>query len=225
MFGSDFVRTCSNSAFFIGDLAMARRSTWLTVSVATAVTFGLGVPTNAQGIMEGRTAFDNLRAGGGRAPGSMVTAGVARARQTADQGRAQVISPEITETSPTTTIREQFLSDLADIIVQAFNDIVQQFIQMIVSLVTQQLTDAGLMPILSLDDLLPAADSNGADNTNVGAMDTGDLPDQTDGDSDATDTDSTDSGATDGDSTDSATTDQDTTDSGGGRRPGRGGRR
>lgn len=203
---------------------MAKRSTWFTVSVATAVAVGFGVPANAQDIMEGRTAFDNLRAAGGRGPGNMVTAGLGRAQQTADQGRAQVISPDITETSSTTTIGDQFRSDVSAIVVQAFDDIVQQFIQMILGLATQWLADIGFMPSLSLDSLLLGADSGGADNTDAGTVDTGDVADQTSGDSSATQTDSTDTSTADADSTATETPDADATDSDGGRRPGRGGR-
>ena len=174
--------------------------------------------------MEGRTAFDNLRAAGGRAPGNLVSAGLGRAQKTADDGFAQVISPEITETSSTISIGDQIRSDVSAIVVQAFDDIVQQFIQIILGLATQWLADIGFMPSLSLDSLLPGADSGSADDTDADTVDTGDVADQTSGDSSATQTDSTDTGTADADSTTTETPDADATDSNGGRTPGRGGR-
>lgn len=203
------------------------------LQVVLAVVIGLGAPGPVYGqvIMEGPTAFDNINLSLGNPPGDMVNAGIARAKDAAQQGRAQVTQPDITETTPTMSIGDQFMSDVADIFLTAVEDLVNQFVQALLSIVTGWLSNAGLVPdTSSLGDLLP---SNGTDGTTTdGQTDTGTNTTGTDGtgttdmtngtstdgsattDSGVTDGGTTDSGATDSGTADSGTTDSGTTDSG-----------
>lgn len=160
---------------------MATRSTWLTGLAAAAVVLGLSVPANAQDVMEGRTAFDNLRATGGRSPGRMVTAGLARAQATAAGGRAQVAAPQITETLRPTPIRAQFLADVIEIL---FEQLEQTFL----FLGSRWLARAGLGPLLPADLFFPPPDGSGSDLS--------DLLDQIGGDPGSTGSDSDDSDST-----------------------------
>lgn len=135
---------------------MLTHSTWLTGLATAAVALGLSVPANAQDVMEGRTAFENLRGAGGRAPGRMVTAGLARAQETAAGGRAQVTAPQITETSRPTPIRAQFLADVIEIL---FEQLEATFL----FLGNRWLARAGLGPLLPADLFFPPPDANDSD--------------------------------------------------------------
>ncbi len=163
---------------------MAEHSKWLTALVTAAVALGLSVPASAQNIMEGRTAFDNLRAAGGRAPGGMVTAGLARAQETAARGRAQVVAPQITETSLPTPIRAQFLADVIEILFE-------QFEQTLLFLGNRWLARAGLGDLLPLELFFPPSGGDGSDLS--------DLLDQIGDGSGSTGSDPDDSNSTGGD--------------------------
>lgn len=153
---------------------MTTLSRWLTGLVTAAVALGLSAPANAQGIMDGRTAFANLRAAGGRAPGGMVTAGLFRAQETAGRGRAQVVAPQITETSRPTPIRAQFLADVIEILFE-------QFEQTLLFLGNRWLARAGLGPLLPVELFFPPPVADDSDVSDL-LDQIGDGSDSTNGD-------------------------------------------
>jgi hypothetical protein len=193
---------------------MTTHNKGLALLVATTISLMLCAPALAQSIADGATAFDNLDLALGRPPGNMVGAGVGRAMQAADAGHAQVVAPQITETSRPTSIRAQFLVSAIDTIFQELNRILLFF-------GSRLFARAGLPPLLSMDALFPPTESTGGDLTNLDGTELGDILDEITGGSGSN---NDGSGGTDTNSTGSEPTDSDTTDSNGGRRPSRGGR-
>ncbi len=80
----------------------------------------LDVPANAQLIEPGRTALEASSGGAvrNRAPGNMVSVGVAAAFDAADAARAGI---QISEAPPPTSIRSQALADCLDIVFGQLN--------------------------------------------------------------------------------------------------------
>lgn len=188
---------------------MARRNTRLTTVLVPVVAMSLSTAARAQTIIQGGSAAENVRSAGARAPGNMTTAGIARAQQAAQAARARV---EITETPSTTPgIREMFVTELVDIMVEQINQFFIRFVNLL-------LERAGLPPLMLTDLLPPLTDIGdigglGDATDSAGTTDLGDGADGMDVD-DGVD-ESGDPGAP-GDATDSDSSDRD-----GGRRPGR----
>ncbi len=144
-----------------------------TTLVLVSVGLMLSAPARAQSIKTGRTAFDNLGASyaSERVPGAMVAAGFGRVQTTADAARGQVHSPDITETEPPATIRNQF-------VVEAVQTILDQLFNTINFLGNRLLARAGLMPLLPPELFFPDADSGtGGDGSGDPADGSGDSTD------------------------------------------------
>ena len=101
---------------------MFKRGNWLTLLGLVAVVLLAASEAPAQTLIHGRTASDNASAAGARAPGSLVTAGLARAQDAATEGRAV---HDITETPDTTPGPQRgFLIDAATLISEQLNQII-----------------------------------------------------------------------------------------------------
>ena len=173
-----------------------------------AIVLGLGwmvsAPASAQELARGRTARDNNAAAGARAPGAMVSAGIARAQQAIRDGRA--VHP-ITETVDTS---DDDGSDGGDGAVSSGLTLEEQIAANILSFIFDRILERlGLPPLFTnrgADDADATADGEAADDGAAdGAAEEPDPP--TTGDDSTADP----TGAADDDDT-------------GGRRPGRGGR-
>ena len=156
--------------------SMTMQKKCLMALVLVSVSLVLGTSAHAQTIKTGRTVFDNL--GGSfaseRVPGAMVDAGYSRVGTSADAARGQVHSPNITETEPPTTIRNQF-------VVEAVQTILDQLFNTINFLGNRLLARTGLMPLLPPEIFFPEADSNtGANGSGDSATDSGDSTDSGD---------------------------------------------
>lgn len=152
---------------------MTRQKKCWTTLVLVSAGLLLGAPARGQMIKTGRTAFDNLGASyaSERVPGSMVAAGYGRVQMSADAARGQVHSPDITETEPPTTIRNQF-------VVEALQTILDQLFNTINFLGNRLLARAGLMPLLPPETFFPDAGSgssgDGSNSDGNGSTDGGD---------------------------------------------------
>ncbi len=103
-----------------------------------------------QQVISGGTAFDNLSSAAGRAPGNLVNAGVARAMEAADRGRAQ---PNITETVDTSAgPQARFLADAVAVFFREFNELLAFF-------GNQLAVRSGLSPIFETNDASAATGS------------------------------------------------------------------
>ncbi len=107
----------------------------------------------------GRSAQENASSGAvaSRAPGNLVTAGVARTLQAADLARAGV---EITETERPTSIGDQLLADSIEIVFSQLN-------QAIVLLENLFLAQVGQPPVIPTNVI---TGSNGAGASDLGAL-------------------------------------------------------
>ena len=132
------------------------KTKFMTVLMIAAAGPAFSAPANAQSIMTGRTAFDNLSGSyaSERVPGAMVAAGFGRAQAAADAGRAQVHSPDITETEPPTSIRDEFM-------VGALQTVIEQLMNTLMFLGNRLLARAGLMDLLPPETFFPDAGTGG----------------------------------------------------------------
>lgn len=87
--------------------------------------------------LSGATAFDNVSAAAGQAPGNMVSRGVGRATTKADEGFALVLAPQITETQPQRSVGDQFRIDSVPVIAN-------EATRIILVLINQWILRAGL---------------------------------------------------------------------------------
>ena len=127
-------------------------------SLLTILLLACVAPVHAQSIKDGRTAFENLRGSrsGEQAPGAMVHAGLARALNTANRAQAQVVAPQITETSRPTEPRTQFL-------VTAIETVFDQLGRTLLFLGNRLAARAGLTPLLPADLFFSSTGSTGGD--------------------------------------------------------------
>lgn len=157
---------------------MLKRGIWLVLAVPVVVVSSGARNAPAQTLIQGRTAFDNANAAGARAPGNLVSAGLARAQDAAAQGRSV---HEITETPSTTPGPQRgFLISAATIISEQVN-------QLVLFLTDRFLARAGFDTSLAagllaagsgtLGDLLDSLGTDGqagaADNVDAGDTDQG----------------------------------------------------
>ncbi|MGB2986837.1 MAG: hypothetical protein WBE26_13275 [Phycisphaerae bacterium] len=138
---------------------MTNRNTWTMGFVAAVAALVINAPANGQSILEGQTAFDNLDATRGRAPGNMVRTGFARAQTFADATRVPV---QITETSRPTPPHAQFMADAIEIVFD-------QLQQTLLFLGNRLLARAGLAPLLPTEFFFPTADPSGGGSDSTGS--------------------------------------------------------
>lgn len=131
-------------------------------SILTMMLLACVAPVYAQSVKEGRTAFENLRGSRSREqlPGAMVRAGLVRALDTANQARAQVVAPQITETSHPTEPRTQFL-------VTAIETVFDQLGRTLLFLGNRLAARAGLTPLLPADVFFSSTGATGGDLSNL----------------------------------------------------------
>lgn len=106
--------------------------------IAVVVSLSLGHSAAGQSIIGAQTALDNVSGAGGRAPGNMVSAGVA---QTIDFGNRAFAGTVITEAAPGTSIR-------AETIAASLNILFEQLNLAIVAFHNLLRARAGLSPVL-----------------------------------------------------------------------------
>ncbi len=136
----------------------SRLAVWTTLCVALA----FGTPAGAQDFPAGRTAFENL--GALRPPGAMVGAGLGRAAATANEARAQVLAPQITETSRPTSIRAQFLASAVGTVIDSLG-------QTFLFLGNRWLARIGLAPLLPPELFFPPTDSTDGEGGGLNLQD------------------------------------------------------
>lgn len=97
----------------------------------TLFALAFGATAYGQNNVAGNTALENARAGAarGRAPGNMVSAGVAQAQAAANFARAGI---EITETSRPTSWRTEFLVDAIETVFEQLNQAIALFSNLLV---------------------------------------------------------------------------------------------
>ncbi len=144
---------------------MAGRGMPWKILVAAVPVLVLCGSASAQVILNETTAGRNLDLALANPPGDMVTAGVARARETARRGFEQVLNPQITETEdgngdPPTV--EPFLRGIID-------DVVEELTRVVMVLMNRWLARAGLMDLLEPSDLVPegGTEFTGLDDLNL----------------------------------------------------------
>ncbi len=144
---------------------MGIRTTWLTLLAAGLIALGLNTQANGHTTLDGKTAFQNLGMSQGRPPGEMVGTGFARAQESANRARSQVLAPDITETSRPTPIRAQFL-------VKAIETVFDQLESTLLFLGNRWLARAGLVPLLPPELFFPPTDTTDTSDTSDSTSDT-----------------------------------------------------
>ncbi len=136
---------------------MRLRQCWSSLLLGACVVSALVEPASAQRIITGATALDNASLGevALRAPGRMVTAGLARAIDRADSFR---VRPQITETARPASITAQALPEAIDTFFGELN-------QFLFFIFNRLLEREGLPPLLPIDFLSDlSTDGDDADN-------------------------------------------------------------
>lgn len=110
---------------WVGMMKTRRFRVWGFPVLLAGFSLALGVEAYGQNNVAGSTALENARAGSvqGRAPGNLVTAGMARAQAAANWARGGI---EITETSRPRPWRTDFLVDAISIIFDELNSVLTQ---------------------------------------------------------------------------------------------------
>ncbi|MBU0717802.1 MAG: hypothetical protein KJ749_06090 [Planctomycetes bacterium] len=107
---------------------VTEKAAWI-LAMGVLIAFGLGTPASAQVLTTGQSALDNVAAAGARAPGNMVSAGVARAQEAANAPRGITI----TEVAPTTSIRAQALAQSLGIVFDQLNQAITLFANLLLA--------------------------------------------------------------------------------------------
>lgn len=153
-----------NCVLIAKDRMMAGRGMPWRILVAAVPVLVLCGPASAQVILNETTAGRNLDLALANAPGDMVTAGVARARETARRGFEQVLNPQITdpEDGDDDPTPEPLLRSLVD-------DVVEELTRVVMVLLNRWLARAGLMDLLEPSDLVPegGTEFTGLDDLNL----------------------------------------------------------
>jgi hypothetical protein len=152
-------------------MIMAQRNSLLwAVALPAVFVLCFEATTRGQNNVAGNTALENARAGSvrGRAPGNIVTAGVARAQNAANFARGGV---EITETSRPVHWRVDFLVEAINIVFEQVNQAIALFANLLA-------VRAGGEPVIAADFLqnLPQDVAPTLDDVDLNALEEGSQP-------------------------------------------------